>query len=77
MAIKADFNLHDAFDFFDIGKRGKINSYDLKEGFMVLRVYCPREDAMMLIQKFDEDKDGMLNRDEFRHLFTPSDPISA
>ena len=31
----------------------------------------------MLIQKFDEDKDGMLNRAEFGRLFTPNDPTSA
>ena len=77
MAIKADFNLEDAFNFFDVDKRNILTAYDLKQALLDLKIYCTRDDIHTLISKYDEDRDGKLNRAEFGRMFSPSDPVSA
>ncbi len=36
LALKADFNLDDAFDFFDLDRRGRVSRYDLKDVITML-----------------------------------------
>ena len=77
LALKADFNLEDAFDFFDLEKRGRLSHLDISDGLAQLAVYPLREECKMIVERYDINKDGMLDRSEFAEIFLPHDPITS
>lgn len=62
LALKADFNLHDAFNFFDLDRRGKVTHLDIKDVLTHLGAYSLSEECRTLVEKFDLNKDGVLDR---------------
>ncbi len=77
LSLKADFNLEDAFAFFDLERRGRVTHYDLKDALNYLGLYPTYDDCMALVQKFDSNHDGVLDRAEFEKMFLPSDVVTA
>lgn len=77
LALKADFNLGDAFNFFDLDRRGRITHLDIKDVLTHLGVYSLSEECKILVDKFDTNKDGVLDRVEFEQIFLPNDPVTS
>ena len=65
LSLKADFNMEDAFAYFDLGRRGRISHYDIKDVMNHLGVYPTLDDCLSLVQKFDVNHDGVLDFSEF------------
>ena len=49
LALKADFNIEDAFAYFDLGRRGRISHYDVKDVLNHLGVYPTLDDCLSLV----------------------------
>lgn len=54
-----------AFDLFDEGGKGKINLQDLRRVARELGEGLEEEELMAMIEEFDMDGDGAINREEF------------
>ena len=73
LSLKTDFNLEDAWKLFDVENKGAINLREIEEGFNICNVYPRREEIQLLLQEFDENKDGMLDFKEFCNIVLPKD----
>lgn len=71
LALRSDFNLLDAFRFFDIDSRGYITKNELKEGFNYFGVFPTNDEVYLIFRKLDTDNDGLLRYAEFCGLFNP------
>jgi len=71
LALRSDFNLLDAFRFFDVEARGYITKTELKEGLNSFDIFCSSNDVYLLMRKFYTDNDGLLRYAEFTEIFTP------
>jgi len=71
LALRSDFNLLDAFRFFDIDSRGYITKNELKEGFNYFGVFPTSDECYLIFRKFDTDNDGLLRYAEFSDIFNP------
>ena len=49
LSLKADFNIEDAFTYFDLGRRGRISHYDVKDVMNHLGVYPTLDDCLALV----------------------------
>jgi hypothetical protein len=58
----------DSFNLFDVSGTGFVNSQDLKDVARLYDISAFRGDKTELLGKYDEDRDGRLDRSEF-HLF--------
>lgn len=54
-----------AFDLFDEGGKGKINLQDLRRVARELGEGLEEEELIAMIEEFDMDGDGAINREEF------------
>ena len=54
-----------AFELFDEGGKGKINLNDLRRVARELGEGLEEEELMAMIEEFDLDGDGAINREEF------------
>lgn len=71
LALRSDFNLLDAFRFFDVDSRGYITKNELKEGFNYFGVFPTSDECYLIFRKFDADNDGLLRYNEFSDIFNP------
>ncbi|MCQ2821754.1 MAG: EF-hand domain-containing protein [archaeon] len=71
LAMKGDFNVEDAFRIFEVDGRGYLTEDDLIEGLGLLEVPCTQRDARMLMKRFDNSKQGVLNYADFFDIVTP------
>ena len=71
LALKPDFNVEDAFRIFEIDGRGYLTDEDIVNGLNLLNVPCSRSDAKLLIKRFDNSKQGVLNFADFFDIVTP------
>lgn len=75
LALKHDFNVHDAFHLFDVQELGCITHYDLADGLKLnlqFGQFCD-EDIAMLMHRFDRKQ---LNRITFRSFCEQILPFS-
>jgi len=61
-------NLFKAFAFFDENEDGGINKQELEEALQMLGVSVSEKCLDDLFEQFDEDKNGVLDYEEFAHL---------
>ena len=71
LALRADFNVEDAFRIFELDGRGFITEDDLKYGLNVLEIYPTNSDIRLLMKRFDLQKEGVLNFADFFDMVTP------
>ena len=60
LAIKTDFNLMDAFRFFDSNGKGFITSSELDQTLQSLDVFANSTEIYLIMRKYDADGDGLL-----------------
>jgi Ca2+-binding EF-hand superfamily protein len=77
LALKADFNLLDAFKVFDLFNVGEIYKKDLENGFIRLGVYGQPNEIDLLFRRYDSNGDHRIRYLEFVDAFTPKDKIYA
>ena len=57
-----------AFELFDEGGKGKINLNDLRRVARELGEGLEEEELAAMIEEFDMDSDGAINREEFLEI---------
>ena len=65
LAIKTDFNLMDAFRFFDSNGKGFITSSELDQTLRSFDIFANTTEIYLFMRRFDADGDGLL-----RYSFT-------
>jgi len=71
LAIKADFNLLDAFRYFDVKGKGYINRIDLESGLKRFGIYATNNEMYLFMRKYDSDNDSLLKYTDFCEAITP------
>ena len=81
--MKADYNLHDFYRYFDNSvdakndkKLFKYLSFGLRElelGYQILGVYIDAEGLRLVFRAIDQNLDGRISKDEFFNFFCPTD----
>jgi Ca2+-binding EF-hand superfamily protein len=71
MALKSDFNLLDAFRFFDIQGKGYITRGELEDGMREFAVYPTTTELYLIMRKYDSDNDSLLKYTDFCEMATP------
>ncbi len=65
LALKADFNLTDAFKIFDVNYCGHITVTELREGLAAIGVFPTSEELDLFITRYDTTGDRRLTMREF------------
>ena len=61
LALRFDFNLYDAFRYFDFyGTGAYISSKQFEEGLAALKIFPTRDQVSLFFKRFDTDYDGLL-----------------
>lgn len=61
LALRSDFNLFDAYRYFDVhGRSSYISQKEFQEGLAALNVFPTRDEISLLFKRFDTDSDGFL-----------------
>ena len=71
LAQKADFNLIDAFKFFDHENKGWVNSLDFYNGLLGIGVKATTADIMYFVKKYDKNETGRLKYSDFCDALIP------
>lgn len=71
LALRADFNLYDAFKIFDPTNYGSVALIDIQDAFNSYGVYISREESDLILQRYDNNRDARLTFSEFSSMFTP------
>ena len=77
LALRNDFSLDDAFRVFDLDLLGSVRVFELKEGMALYGVYASHEEAQLLLNRYDLNRDGRLSFSEFSSIFLPKDASLA
>ena len=77
LALRNDFSLDDAFRVFDLDLLGSLRVFELKEGMALYGVYPSHEEAQLLLNRYDLNRDGRLSFSEFSSIFLPKDASRA
>jgi Ca2+-binding EF-hand superfamily protein len=73
LALQDDFNLFDAFRFFDLTEKGYVTRFDLKDGLNDFDVFPSSNDLYLVMKKYNKDQDGLLKYSEFCDLLKSKD----
>ncbi|CDP20654.1 unnamed protein product [Coffea canephora] len=65
LSVEEVAGIRETFEMMDIGKRGKINMDELRNGLKKLGHQIPDADLQILVESADVDRDGTLNYGEF------------
>ncbi|MCQ2820660.1 MAG: EF-hand domain-containing protein [archaeon] len=71
LADKNDFNVEDAFRIFELDGRGYLTEEDIDYGLNQLEVPHTESDVRLLMKRFDNQKQGVINFGDFFDIVTP------
>lgn len=77
LSFRPDFTLHDAFRIFDMSRFSRIGSVDIKEAYASFGVFITLDEALLIMSRFDRDRDETLTFAEFADMFLPFDALSG
>lgn len=77
LALRADFNLIDAYRIFDYSDRGYVNEVDFEDGLRDLGIRIIRDEITLLFKHFSPSQNRHIRFSEFNELFEPKDPEYA
>lgn len=75
LALRPDFTLAGAFNFFTGYSQSRLNAEDLKIGFERLGIVCNIEDINVYIERYDSDRDQKLGFWEFSNSLLPVETL--
>jgi len=70
LALKHDFNLLDAFRFFDLQGKGYITRAELEDGMREFGVFPNSTELYLIMRKYDTDNDSLLKYTDFCDMIT-------
>jgi Ca2+-binding EF-hand superfamily protein len=73
LALQEDFNLFDAFRFFDLTEKGFITRLELRESINDFEVFPSTNELGLIMKKYNKDDDGLLKYSEFCEILKPKD----
>ena len=68
---RPDYNIENVFILFSKGKRDTISLYELKATLKELTIEKPYIALLNLMKRYDLDRDGVLNYNEFKQILIP------
>jgi Ca2+-binding EF-hand superfamily protein len=71
LAIRADFNIEDAFRLFEHTNPNFITEPDLKKGLNILGIYPKSEEILLLMNKYSLSGQNVLNFSDLFDMLTP------
>eukprot|EP01016_Furgasonia_blochmanni_P006640 TRINITY_DN1266_c0_g1_i1.p1 TRINITY_DN1266_c0_g1~~TRINITY_DN1266_c0_g1_i1.p1 ORF type:complete len:641 (+),score=294.82 TRINITY_DN1266_c0_g1_i1:66-1988(+) len=71
LALRSDFNLQDAFRYFDVSNRNAITRYELEEGLRRLGVYATVDELNLFFKRYDKASSGTLRYGDFSDALAP------
>eukprot|EP01017_Pseudomicrothorax_dubius_P035761 TRINITY_DN5056_c0_g1_i1.p1 TRINITY_DN5056_c0_g1~~TRINITY_DN5056_c0_g1_i1.p1 ORF type:complete len:597 (+),score=162.32 TRINITY_DN5056_c0_g1_i1:82-1872(+) len=71
LALRVDFNLMDAFHYFDEEGKGFVHLSRFESKLQSLGIYPNRDDVYLLIRRYDKDNDGRLRFSDFVEMISP------
>eukprot|EP01022_Parablepharisma_sp_SALTPOND_P026574 TRINITY_DN64418_c1_g1_i1.p1 TRINITY_DN64418_c1_g1~~TRINITY_DN64418_c1_g1_i1.p1 ORF type:complete len:513 (-),score=64.72 TRINITY_DN64418_c1_g1_i1:2059-3597(-) len=71
VCIKLDYNIKDAFNFFDLQGRDSVSLFELRKGLERLGIYRNTEELLNVMKRYDLDQNGSLSYEEFENMVTP------
>eukprot|EP00331_Platyophrya_macrostoma_P011184 CAMPEP_0176412876 /NCGR_PEP_ID=MMETSP0127-20121128/4383_1 /TAXON_ID=938130 /ORGANISM="Platyophrya macrostoma, Strain WH" /LENGTH=561 /DNA_ID=CAMNT_0017792587 /DNA_START=46 /DNA_END=1731 /DNA_ORIENTATION=+ len=72
LVLRFDFNLFDAYRYFDVyGTGAYISSKQFEEGLAELKIFPTKDQISLFFKHFDSDYDGFLRFTDFSNLITP------
>ena len=77
LAKRSDFNFHDCFALFDYSNTGLVTVADLQDAFNQYGVFPSRDEAQLIMNRYDNNGDNRLAFQEFCELFDPRDQYYA
>jgi len=77
ISLKSDFNLLDAFRFFDLKGKGYITRGEVEDGMKEFGVYPTSSELYLIMRKYDTDNDSLLKYTDFCEMVTPKSPEYA
>jgi len=71
LALRADFNILDAFRIFDVQGKGCLSISELESGIQELGIVLNLSDLHLCIRQFDKRSDGKIRYSDFCDTVTP------
>ena len=71
LALQCDFNCEDAYRIFELNGRGYVTVDDLQSGLGLLGINVTGTEARILMNRFDLQKTGKLNYQDFFDMLVP------
>ena len=71
LSLRADFNIKEAYKFFDSKHFDCLTLNDLKKGLTKLQLYVTDSDIQLLIKKYDLNNKGFIGYDDFFNMLVP------
>ncbi len=75
LAVRSDFTLAGAFNFFTGYSQSRITAEELLGGFERLGVICDISDIRLYVERYDADRDQRLGFWEFSNSLLPVDTL--
>lgn len=66
--------MYDAFNIFDIQRLGSISANDLHIGLNQIGIFPTIDECVLFVTRYDQNKNGRLNFEEFAKAFLAFDP---
>jgi len=73
LAIRRDFNLLDAFKFFDVEGKAFIGRTEIKDTLNELGIFPTFDEVSLLLKRYDRNNEGVLRFATFSDILAPKD----
>mmetsp|Transcript_31612 Transcript_31612/g.28759 ORF Transcript_31612/g.28759 Transcript_31612/m.28759 type:complete len:573 (-) Transcript_31612:843-2561(-) len=77
LALRTDFNLLDAFRFFDKDGKGSVTKTEFKLGCNEFGLFPTYDEIYLVMRKYGNEHDQLMRYNDFATMLTPKDPECA